>query len=75
MTPELRAACAKSSQVFCADGRVLSAGRGALYILGAIGWPRTARFLSWPPMIWCVELGYWIVANNRTLFSRVLFRP
>jgi hypothetical protein len=74
MTDELRAACARALHVVRMDGTVLRAGRASMYILGHIGWPRIARLLTYRPMIWFVELGYYIVANNRKLFSRFMFR-
>ncbi len=74
MTPELRLACADAIHVITADGETLRAGRAALFILEHIGWPLTARLLRLPPFVWAVELGYWIVANNRRLFSRFFFR-
>jgi len=33
-----------------------------------------ARCLAAPPFLWVVELGYRIVAANRQLFARFLFR-
>jgi hypothetical protein len=30
--------------------------------------------LALPPLVWVVEVGYWLVARNRGLASRVLFR-
>jgi predicted DCC family thiol-disulfide oxidoreductase YuxK len=74
MTDALREACARAVHVITADGRVLRAGRAALYVLSHIGWGRFARFLAYPPMVWFVELGYYIVARNRKLFSRIMFR-
>jgi predicted DCC family thiol-disulfide oxidoreductase YuxK len=74
MTPDLAAACERAMHVVKTDGTILRAGRAALYVLGAIGWRRRARVLSWPPLVWFVELGYFIVARNRRFFSRFLFR-
>lgn len=74
MTPELYRACDRAVHVIRPDGRVLRAGRASLHALEIAGWGWKARFLSWPPMIWFVELGYWIVARNRRFFSRLLFR-
>lgn len=54
-----------------ADGQVLRAGRAALFILEGLGW--WVKPLRWPPMIWFVELGYSLVANNRMFFSKFLF--
>lgn len=73
MTDEMRAACAKAIHVVTPDGRVLRAGRAAMLVLRLIGWDKTGAILSWPPMVWGVELGYWIVANNRRFFARFLF--
>lgn len=74
MTPALREACGRAVHVLTPDGRVLRAGRAALHVLAAIGWPRLARVASWPPFVWLVELGYWLVARHRKFFSRFLFR-
>jgi predicted DCC family thiol-disulfide oxidoreductase YuxK len=74
MTPELRAACARAFHVVTQDGRVLGAGRAALHVLARLGHPRLAQLLSLPPLVWAVELGYWLVARNRQLFSKLLFR-
>jgi predicted DCC family thiol-disulfide oxidoreductase YuxK len=74
MSPELREACARAFHVVRADGQVLRAGRAALYVLARLGHPVWARVLALPPLVWGVELGYWLLARNRRLFSRVLFR-
>jgi predicted DCC family thiol-disulfide oxidoreductase YuxK len=74
MSPELREACARAFHVLRADGRVLRGGRAALYVLERLGHPLWAGLLSLPPLVWGVELGYWLVARNRQLFSRLIFR-
>ena len=74
MTAELREACARAVHVVTPDGRVLRGGRAVLYVLGRLGHPRLAGLLSVPPLVWGVGLGYWLVARNRQLFSRLLFR-
>jgi hypothetical protein len=74
MTPALRDACARAVHVVRADGTVLRAGRASLHVLGAVGWRGFARVFAWPPLVWLVELGYFIVARNRRFFSRFLFR-
>ncbi len=74
MTPELAAACADAFHVLCTDGRTLRAGRAVLYVFAGLGWRKTSAILSIPPLIWLVEIGYWVVANNRPLFNRLLFR-
>jgi hypothetical protein len=75
MTPSLRKQARKAVQVVTADGRQLSAGRVALFVLEEIDWhPTIVRFAGRRPFIWAVELGYWIVARNRSFFGRFLFR-
>ena len=74
MTPALRDACARAVHVVRPDGSVLRAGRASLHVLGAVGYRRLARVLAWPPLVWFVELGYFLVARNRRFFSRFLFR-
>lgn len=71
---ELRADCARRMYVLTNDGGRVHSGAAVLFILEALGhrvWPQVARL---PPLIWFVELGYWIVARNRRFFSRFLFR-
>ena len=74
MTPELRAACGRAVHLLTPEGRMLRAGRACLWVLERIGYPLLARVLAVPPLVWAVELGYWLVARNRELASRVLFR-
>ena len=75
MTPALREQARKAVQVMTADGRQLSAGRAVLFVLEEIGWnPRTVRLVGRRPFIWAVELGYWILARNRSFFDRFMFR-
>jgi len=73
MTPELFIACKQAIYVVRPDGSMLRAGRAVMYILSHVGWGWFARFLALPPMIWFVELFYWLVARNRMFFSRFLF--
>jgi predicted DCC family thiol-disulfide oxidoreductase YuxK len=74
MTPELALACERAVHVVTPDGKAVGAGKACLVVLALIGWKRQAILLSLPPMIWLIELGYWIVARNRTLFSRWMFQ-
>ena len=76
MTPELARACSRAVHVITRDGRTLRAGRATLFILRHLGrgWRWFGPVLAVPPLVWLVELGYWIVARNRGLFSRLLFR-
>jgi predicted DCC family thiol-disulfide oxidoreductase YuxK len=70
MTPELFSACARAVHVVRSDGRILRGGRAVLFVLEHTGMGGWARVLGLPPMVWGVELGYWIVAHNRRLFGR-----
>ena len=74
MTPELRQACARAVHLLTPEGRMLRAGRACLWVLERIGYPVLARVLALPPLVWVVDVGYWLVARNRRLASRVLFR-
>lgn len=58
--------------VLTRDGRTLRAGRASLFILGELGWRRTARIAALPPLVWLVELGYRLVAEHRRFWSRIL---
>jgi hypothetical protein len=72
MTPELRAACRDAVHVLTPDGQVLKAGRAALFVLRGLGYP--VGLFALPPFIWGVEAGYQVVARNRRLFARFMFR-
>ncbi|HET9156672.1 MAG TPA: DCC1-like thiol-disulfide oxidoreductase family protein [Myxococcaceae bacterium] len=74
MTPELRMACSRAVHLLTADGELLRAGRACLWVLQRVGHPVLARVLAVPPLVWAVEVGYWLVARNRQLASRFLFR-
>ena len=75
MTPQLKRACRRAVHVVTPDGRVLRAGRAALYLLGNSGWPGPLiQLLSLPPLVWAVEIGYRIVANNRPFFGGFMLR-
>ena len=75
MTPALRKQVRNAVQVITAGGWQLSAGRAMLFVLEEITWhPRAVRLAGRRPFIRAVELGYWIVARNRSFFGRFLFR-
>ena len=74
MDEATREACQRAIHVIKPDGTVLRAGRATLYVLEQIGWGTFARFLGYPPMIWFVEIVYWLVARNRRFFSKFMFR-
>ncbi len=75
MTDQLAERCRRAVQVYTPRGEILSAGRASLCVLELIGHRRLARVAARPPLIWLVELGYWVVARNRRFFSRLLFGP
>jgi predicted DCC family thiol-disulfide oxidoreductase YuxK len=77
MTPELREACRRALHVLTADGTLLRSGRAALFVLERTtrAWHVFARVFRYPPLVCFVELGYRIVAENRSLFGRLLLRP
>lgn len=75
MTPALRAEARRAVQVVTRDGQRLAAGRASLFVLAEIGWhPRLVRLGGRRPFVWLVELGYRLVAGNREVASRFLFR-
>ena len=74
LTDMLAQRCQHAVHVVTTDGAVLSAGRASLYVLEKIGFRRLAHLGCLPPFIWCIELGYWLVARNRQFFSQWLFR-
>ena len=74
MTAELARQCARAVHVITPDGRTLRAGRASLHVMGLVGWRRFASVFSAPPLVWLVEVGYWIVARNRPFFARFMFR-
>lgn len=75
MTPEIQAQSRRAVQVITRDGQRLAAGRAVLFGLEEIGWhPRLVRLAQRRPLIWAIEIGYWIVARRRAFFGRFLFR-
>ncbi len=70
LTDEVRRACRGAVVVITPEGRVLRAGRAVLYIGTELGYGRLTRPLSLLPMVWLVELGYWLVARMRGVLSR-----
>ncbi len=60
--------------VITREGQTLRAGRASLFLLAHTRWTRLGRLAARRPIVWLVELGYWLMARNRMLFSRVFFR-
>ena len=73
MTPRLALECERAIYIVHSDGSMTRAGRAILYLFETIGYRRMARFLGFAPFVWGVELGYWLVARNRYLASRLFF--
>ena len=75
MTPALRYQAERAVQVLTPQGQQHSGGRAVLYVLRQVGWrPWLVGLASRRPFVWLVEGGYRVVARNRQLFSRVMFR-
>lgn len=74
MTPGLAERCARAVHVLTADGQILRAGRASMFLMERCGFKWSARVMSVPPLIWVVELGYYIVARNRGFFGKFMFR-
>ncbi|NCO33094.1 MAG: hypothetical protein AUJ92_15425 [Armatimonadetes bacterium CG2_30_59_28] len=73
MSDALYQSCSKAVHVVTSEGSVLRAGLACLFVIEHLGWGRIARRLRSPPMIGLVEVCYRIVAQNRRLFSHILF--
>lgn len=73
MTEDLVRRCESAIVVITPDAAILSAGRGSLYIMDAIGWRRVSALFSRRPLVWLVEAMYWLVARHRRVFSRIIF--
>jgi predicted DCC family thiol-disulfide oxidoreductase YuxK len=74
MDDALRLACRRAVHLEHPGGQLEKAGQACLSVLELIGYKRLARWGRRRPLIWCIELVYWFVAQNRRIFSRVLFR-
>lgn len=70
MTPARYEACKRAIHVIMPDGRVLRAGRAAMELLKVMGLRTLGTIGSFPPMIWFIELGYWLIARNRSRVYR-----
>lgn len=74
LSPSLREACKGAMHVIKANGEVIKAGRAAMFCGQFTRWHQLARIAQWPVFLPFVELGYKLVAANRGLFSKFLFR-
>lgn len=74
MTPGLYEACEHAAHVITADKQLLKAGRAGMFILEEIGYPAwLVRPLAVPPLVFLTETGYYMIARNRTFFSKFMF--
>lgn len=69
---DLRLECEGAVHVVTPSGRALRAGRAVLFILYGLGYRRTARAFARAPLLWGVELGYRLVASNRSVVAWLL---
>ena len=74
ISQELRSACQSSVHVVKSDGEILRGGRAMLFCGQFTRWHQLARIGQWLLFLPFVELGYAIIAKNRMLFSKLLFR-
>jgi len=73
VSPALRRDCEAALHVVTADGEVLRGATALVFIYEKLGY--TAATLGrHRPLIWGLDAGYALVANNRRFFSRFLFR-
>ncbi len=73
MTEDLRRRCQREMYVVTEDGRELGGARGVLFLFQETGWGAFAKLLALPPFIWILSAGYWLVARNRGLISKLFF--
>jgi predicted DCC family thiol-disulfide oxidoreductase YuxK len=74
MDAALQQACRRAVHLYRPSGQMERAGRACLTVLYLMGYGRLSNLLRRRPFVWLVECGYWLVARNRSFFSRFLFR-
>lgn len=74
MHPELYEGCKSALYVITEDSRELRGAKGVLFLYAKTGWSLPYKILSVPPLLWLVQFGYWLVARNRGLISRIFFK-
>lgn len=74
MTDEIAARAQNEMIVITSQGQVIGGARAVLFVLGQTGWGWFARFLAAPPLVWPIDLGYRIIARNRSHISRIFFK-
>lgn len=75
LTPALYAVAERGVLLFHPDGRVDLHGAAAMRVLVVVGmWGWLARLGLVAPFAWGVALGYRLVADNREVAAKLLFR-
>ena len=74
ISEELRRSCQNAVHILKSDGEILKGGRAILFCGRFTRWHQLARIGQWPIFLPLVELGYALIAKNRLLFSKILFR-
>lgn len=73
MTPEIYAGASSALYAISAEGEVFRGADGVLFTWEKTGGGWFARLLRYPPFIWIIRAGYWLVARNRGLISKLFF--
>jgi predicted DCC family thiol-disulfide oxidoreductase YuxK len=72
MTDERLKRCSRELLLVTPEGQAVWGSRAvitALALTGSSAW----RLLLWPPIVWLMMAGYWLVARNRGLLSKLFF--
>lgn len=75
MTPQLKKSCEGAVHVVKRDGKILRGGAAVMFLFLRLlprPWGFIPRHLGQAPWIWPVEIGYQIVARNRSFFARFI---
>ena len=73
MTDDAYKRAAREILVFTTDGRCLGGANAFLFFKQKTGWGAIAAVLRIPPFIWLLQGGYWLIARNRGLISKLFY--
>jgi len=73
--PEFKDRSSREVIVRLSSGVELGGADAVLFVLSKTGWGWFGVLLGKPPFIWLLRVGYWIIARNRQLISRMLRLP
>lgn len=73
MTDAIYETCKSQMVVITSDGRQINGALGILFVLQELGWGGFAKLLTYPPIVWPIKIGYWLVARNRGVISKWFF--